>query len=262
MATRVLYVTSFASDMYKATGESLVKSFIDTGTPGTLLCFPEGFDIPEPPPRVLARSLTGDTILNTFLHQNKDVIPAHLGGEHQGCACPGGPYGPHSKLHQEKCVGHWFNRNASRWFRKVVSLYRALERPADIMVWLDSDCVFKRSLPEQKLAKVFQNKAVFYMKSRKRKVLESGIMGFFLARGGKAFIELTMNRYISGEFRKYRRWDDSFQFQTTRDEHKHLSTIDIATGMSGHSEVACHTPLAPYLEHFKGKHGRGLGIMT
>ena|SRR3990167_5775367 len=258
---KVLYVTSFARDMYEASGERLISSFASKGVPGKILCFVEGFDLPKKTNRVIERRLDGDPILDSWLVANLDVIPTHLGGRHEGCQCPGGPLDVHSKMHSQPCVGYWFNRNASRWFRKVVALYRAMDQAADVLVWLDSDCFFKKKLPEEQVARTFKSRAVFYMQSRRRKVLESGIMGFFLDRGGRRFIELTLDRYRSGEFRKHPRWDDCYQWQLTRDKHKDIPSTDIATRASGHADVARHSTLKDFLEHDKGRHGRGLGLM-
>lgn len=260
MAFSILYVTSFAWDMFDATGRALISSFQASGSPGRMLCFAEGFDAAAEE-NVSFRRMDDDPLLTQWLQNNLDIIPTHLGGLHPGCTCVNGPFPPHHKKHKQPCVGHWFNRNTSRWFRKVVALTRALDHPADIIVWLDSDCRFLRKFGAEQVAKIFKGKAVFYMQSKKRPVMEAGVLGFFLERGGRSFIQKTMDRYQSGEFRKYPRWDDSYQWQMTRDLNRGISTIDIAVTASGHADVIQHSALAPYLDHAKGTHSRGIGIM-
>lgn len=285
---RILWLTSCAADMWKASGRALVKSFLDTKSEGHLLVCPEGVPRADPAFRALADSGRGTVYgldefapLHEWLAANKDVIPRHLGGAADGvCRCPGGPLDVHSKAHVMPCLGQWFNRNAARWFRKVAALAYALEyvveprragggpharreRHYDCVVWLDSDCAFRTAVTEKVVKGWFRHtNACFYLKN-KRAVLESGVLGYHLGNGAKPLLEKIFELYFSGRFRTLARWDDCYITQKAiAATAGRVKADDIAYGVGAHAAVVPHSPVGPYIQHFKGKHGRGLGLMT
>ena len=149
---RVLFLTSFHREMFAVTGRRLVESFLRSGTPGNLLMCHEGFD--GAPPlrhrRLRVHDLNRSAMLRGWLRDNADIIPPRFGGRAGECLCPR-PADPFAE-HARGCPNGWYNRNAARWFRKVVSLDAALARTGyDAYVWLDSDCVFTARLPLEEL---------------------------------------------------------------------------------------------------------------
>lgn len=252
--------------MYRVTGVRLVESFLRTRTEGTLLICHEGFPgaFPVKQPRLRTYSLKRSALLNSWLARNRDIIPRRFGGAARDCDCPV-PRDPFSR-HRLGCHAYWFNQNACRWFRKIVSLQYALRLPAyDTVVWVDADCVFKRPLPESVVAASFSENAVYYLKSGDREVMESGVIGIRTSAEGRKFIAVTVDRYRSGAFRNDPRWDDSYQFQRTLREHPDIPSIDIATGAIGkkpYGYVLPCSPLAPYLFHQKGFHARTLKSLS
>jgi hypothetical protein len=81
--------------------------------------------------------------------------------------------------------------------------------------------------------------------------------------GGGAALDALLGRYASGAFRTDPRWDDCYQLQQVLSRLPAGTHADLATAVDPkHAEVVPHSPLAPYLAHRKGRHGRELGIMT
>lgn len=169
----------------------------------------------------------------------------------------------HDKRHKPACVGAWFNRNFSRWFRKIVTLRAALElRPRpDVLIWIDADCRFVRRTTTPVISRWFgsMTTGIFYFKSA-RPVMEAGLVGYNMKVGLKG-LQAFIKRYDSGVFQKDPRWDDSFQLQRVIDSRV-VRAIDLARRVGERAEVVPHSIVAPYIEHSKGRHGRGLKIMT
>ncbi len=278
----VLWATSFAQDMYDASGRKLIESFGEHDIPGRLLVAAEncawGHSVAYAS-RIVAYDLDTSAFLQAWLDENADIIPVHLGGKHDGlCRCPGGPFAPHDKRHRMPCVGHWFNRNASRWFRKVATLCHARTLldagdPAQAVIWVDADCVFRKPFGTRIIESWFRLGALrpgdahpvaaFYCK-HKRPVLEAGCFGFSLQHGGRALLDALIARYESGAFRKDKRWDDSAQLQVVLEAavKRGVRVADLAYAVGEHAAVIPHSALGPFITHMKGHHSRGLGIMT
>src|SRR5690242_11266719 len=133
---KVLFVTSFEREMFAATGAVLVISWLDYVSESALLVCHEnlGSGAIFQHTRLLQYDLRHSELLRQWLLDHRDIIPRALGGEAEACGCPNPahPFGPHRR----GCHWQWFNKNASRWFRKVVSLDYALRLPGfDAVVW-------------------------------------------------------------------------------------------------------------------------------
>ena len=240
--------------MFETTCVHLIASFLQTCTDGKLLVCHERIKEGKIPKhaRLLEYHLDESEFLKSWLAANRDIIPPSLGGAARKCRCP--QPGPRQLGHKPGCAWGWFNRNASRWFRKIASLHYAQSLPGyDALVWLDSDCYFKRRLPSARIDAWFGEAAVFFHKSPNREVVESGVIGFRMNPGGRRFLRLTMDRYRSGRFRKHLRWDDGFQFQLTLNQHPEIPSVDLATHATK-TFVLPHSPAGAYIEHYKGIH--------
>lgn len=270
---RILWTTAFASDMFAPSGRPLLESFLAHHVVGDMLVATEGIDkheISAVAPCLMHYDLDKDTFLSDWLRNNADIIPEHLGGKHHGrCECPGGPFDVHDKRHKMPCVGHWFNRNTSRWFRKIAAQRAALSvaelHNYDVLIWLDADCRFRRAVTADDVNGFFkgQQNAVFYLKNR-RPVMEAGVLGFRLRLSGDIAVRAVVENYRSGTFRRLKRWDDSavYQFVIQGMVRNSIPCVDVAYDVGPNAAVVSHSPLGPFLEHAKGRHGRGMGIMT
>jgi hypothetical protein len=261
----ILFVTSFTPEMFAVTGTRLVRSFLETKSQGTLLICHEGFQSVAPFKRRGLRTFDVNraALLEEWLTRNRDVIPRRFGGSAGLCQCPE-PRNPLGR-HRPRCPSSWFNRNAARWFRKIVSLDYAIHLPHyKYIVWLDSDCVFKARLPESEVRQWFLRKAVFYLKSGARKVIESGVIGVRNTHQGRKFIAATVDRYRSGAFRQDPRWDDGYQFQLALRSHPEIPAVDLATRAAGKAlggHVLSSSAPGRYIFHQKGIHASMLGLL-
>jgi hypothetical protein len=257
----ILYVTSFGVDMYNATGVHLVESFLNSHSDGELLCSYEGHinDMSQMThDKVRCFDLSKSEFLQTWLYENRDIIPVGLGGEAQPCRCesPADPWSPH----REGCPYGWFNKNASRWFRKIVTLEIAMSTGADAIVWVDSDCRFKNKLLSDLWCSLFSEHSVLYHKTPAREVIESGVIAFKMDSLGTQFLNDVIAAYRNGQFRNERRWDDGYIFQRIIELHPEVPSRDLATGC-GVDHVLPSSPLGGYIEHYKGVHGFVLRLM-
>lgn len=276
---KVLWVTSFAEDMYEPSAKHLISSFLQQNTFGDMLACVEMDpirvvkDAKVQDSRLIAVDLSKRGFLKNWLDKNKAYIPTHLGGEHPGCQCPGGPYEPQSKQHKMPCVGAWFCRNASRWFRKMASIAEALllnqrddVRPKyNTLIWVDADCLFRRSITEKHLWEVFEDGKVdlAYMKN-KRPVIEGSIVGYRINKPEVMdLIDWMGKTYVDGTYRGLQRWDDCYMLQKALEKHPHVRRADVAHSVGEHAAVVEHSAWARFLTHDKGRHSRGVskGVM-
>lgn len=261
--TELLYMTSFAADMFKAGGTQLLDSYRAAGCQEPLLVYYESAGEPIPDFRgwgdVRVYPLHQDAFLRSWLAANADIIPQYLGGKAKPCSCPGWEK-MHSK-HKFRCHYQWMNRNASRWFRKVVSWrHAARARLASTVVWLDSDCLFVKRPPVLAINQLFGKASVFYCRGN-RAAPETGIVGFRFDREAGAFIEDLAAYYETGGFRREERWDDGYVLGRVVVRGDYLCRDLVDCGQQSNNEAIPYTDLARYLEHRKGLFGRKLRVM-
>jgi len=233
-----------------------VRSFRESRTDGSLLLCHEnlaGQIRDEEADRILVHDLCKSALLLEWLERNRDIIPPSLGGTASRCRCPK-PANPDVD-HARGCAWGWFNKTASRWFRKIAALdYARRLSEYDALVWLDSDCRFVRKLPLEEVECWFGEAAAFYLKSPDREVIESGVIGFRLNDGGTRLLQSVVDHYRSGEFRSDMRWDDGYQFQLAIERHPHVRCADLASRASPGGDVVANSPVGHYLAHSKGIH--------
>lgn len=258
----------------------LLKSFTKTKAPGRLFVAYEG----APPDEISSKfdyyDLGKDSFLQTWLAENKDVIPEYLGGLAPECSCPN--HEERHAVHASGCYWQWMNRNASRFFRKIAAIKAAVPaadaHKARYLIWLDSDCRFRAPLPEHYVQKVMRDGGYFYFRGH-RPAIESGIMGFDLEGSGREIITATADCYVSGRYRAYERWDDGYIWTKMVEAHPEISAIDMVKkhvrqmtreelgafgllpGRKRSNNVIPTTTMNTYVIHAKGTHGRGLGIV-
>lgn len=260
---RIVYVTSFAPNMYAATGVHLTESFLASHADREMLCCHEG-NIEDMRPmeheRIRRYDLNTSEFLRSWLHANRDVIPVALGGEAERCGCefPDEPYADHRPYWPYT----WWNKNASRWFRKIVSLEVAMTESPDVIVWLDLDCRFsKEKLPAELWSSLFREHSVLFHKSPDREVIESGVIAFRMDTYGIRTLNAVIETYRSGAFRTEDRWDDGYIFQRVIERFPEVPARDLATSSSTLGFVLPSSLLGPYLDHYKGVHGPVLRLM-
>lgn len=261
----LLFVTSFNKELYDATGRKLIQTYYQSKSEANFFVAYEDNFKQEDTYKLTLYDLTNDKFLKNWLESNADIIPEYLGGDAIECNCPN-PYGKRDCDHNTpNCHFSWWNRNCSRWFRKVAAIKKAIETfPATkYLIWLDSDVLFKQTIVEKFIRAVFENEkySTFYHQGKRRRVSECGIVGYNLAYGGKEFITKFTQYYTSGEFREWRRWDDSYVFDKTRiglgAKFRHRDCAQFAR----QTRVIDVGILNKHFAHLKGTHGEKLGIM-
>lgn len=249
-----LFVTSFNASIYGTSGMHLLMSYTQHAADIPLLACTEGVEPEEIQrhPGVAEYDLDGSILLREWLAANEDVIPEELGGRAAPCKCPGQElFG----VHKAGCHWAWFNRNASRWFRKIAALEFAANwsLDCDALVWIDSDCCFVQQVSPESVEEWFDGASMFYLKGPDREVIESGVIGFRLNREGRSLLDDVVDRYRSGAFRADERWDDGYQF-TVAVSGRSGGTVDVAGRAVGSGHVVELSRVGPYIRHMKGLH--------
>ncbi len=265
---KVLWATTFSADMWAGSASKLVETFVATRTPGKLVAYTEGMDLPSTP-NAEGHRLEGDAFMAAFLKANRAVIPQALGGDLAApeCKCRGGPFDVHSKRHRLPCPGFWFCKNAYRWLRKVraANLAAAAHPDHDVLMWVDADATFLQTNPPEVVESWFRGRtgpyACAYVKSR-RTAIETGVVGYHLRHGGRMVLAAVAKRYHSGRFRADPRWDDCVQLERgINDCRGRVKVVDLATDVGPNNTVIQFSPMGPYLGHDKGHHRR-TGVLT
>ncbi len=244
---KVLYVTSFAEDMYNASGKKLIKSFLDTEQDGDLLVCYENFDFFYNNEKILSYNIYNYDFLLNWLSDNHNIIPDFLGGT--------------ATIENDPKVFDPANRKASRWFRKIAALHYAVnmyKSTYDYMIWIDSDCSFNQKIPTQLLINNLDNYDIFYYLGQKRfnknKGIESGFFGFNLNKKGKNYLKKVFDFYTSKQFINEDRWDDGYIFKIIMINYKNKFSYNDLVHSSDKIHVMTEGPFANYIKHNKGIH--------
>lgn len=252
----VLYVTSFSKDLYKTSGERMVRSFLINGkmTENLLICY-ENMEYENTAKNILTYNLNDSAYLNKWLSDNKDIIPDYLGGIATKTANP-------------DIFNETHKRKASRFFRKVAALEYALNtytNDYDHIMWIDCDCVFRRHLPTDYVLKHFGNNGFIYHQGISREKMdacfETGIMGFKKSQRGYEFLQRVIDYFANGSFKKHRRWDDGYIFKMVTRQSTDISSKDLAPKCNQNNVIKFASPFRDYIIHDKGLHRRA-GIST
>lgn len=242
----ILYTTTFNKHLYGATGKNLLASFVDKDVEGDLLIAHEGdMSLPNDS-RFHFYNLDGDDYLHSWLEKNKEVIPVRLGGTFEG-------------EFENK-----FHERTSEWFRKIAALHQAVTMNYDKIVFLDCDVVVKQHLPASKIEEMLDGTSMFYHfgphRLRCGSGMETGIVGFDMTKQGGELLNHVFNKYDTGEFKNYVRWDDAWMLTVAVSENPDIDTRDIVYGRRADGHVVSDGMLAEYLEHFKGIHWKKFGV--
>ena len=185
------------------------------------------------------------------------------------CNCPD-PWARSERDHlRHDCPHTWFNRNASKWFRKIATLKHALEisEGYKIIIWIDADCRFVGKVTLKKIFDLFQFNTikeydVLFLKAN-RQVMEAGFVAYNLACCRKSGFELLQDimDVYSHDFRNLYRYDDSYVIQKCIARGYRYRDLAFQKDPTNHSDVFKFSELAKLIVHDKGKHGRKLGLM-
>jgi hypothetical protein len=248
----LLYVTSFNSKLFNATGHNLVKSFIETDSEGILLLTYDEYPIRIGTlvENIIQYKLSTSQWLQNFWKENPDIISPIP------CKCNNDSINLSKvRFHKKGCHFTYWNRYLYRWIHKIAALEYVINTLLykDI-VWLDCDCFFLERTTEKFILEQFKGTDTFYFKGPRREVEETGIVGYRNAD----FIKTYINRYTLGLFRNDPRWDDCYQYQMARKETK-VSSIDLGRHCVTTDPIP-ESHFGQYISHKKGSHNR-LGVV-
>jgi len=256
-------ITSFNDELYKASGNTLLKSFLQTKKFNDKLFVAYEGKKPEIRDKdIIYKTLNKNKFLSQFLEEHKEIIPSYLGGIARHCDCKDWEK-RHSKYHIKGCHYHWMNRNLFRWLKKLVAIDLFLNDnlKGKSFIWLDSDCIIKKRLNISILFYLFNSKDIFYFKGKRREAIETGIIGFSETPNAIKIFNEWLDKYKTGDFLLSHRWDDSYQFTLVCKKYK-KDCNDVAEKIkSFNNDIIPRTPMSQYIDHNKGLHGRILGIV-
>lgn len=266
---KILFVTSFAKDMFKESGKRLINTFLKfqcskkfinpndlQHSRKLLICYEKfNFDEIYNNNNLLSYDISKSEYLQNWLEKNKNIIPDYLGGTA-------------TKINNPDIFNQPDKRKASRWFRKVASLeyaQRIYGNEYDYIIWIDADCYFKKYLPFRKIKKVLNDNHLFYYMGKLRSIgnkygYETGFVGFKKIDNEYKFIDLWIKEYEEA-FLKYYRWDDGYVFRKVNEKNQQnklgekYKTIDLGMkAKSKHPMNDKNTIFYPFIEHNKGIH--------
>lgn len=252
--SKVVYVSCFNQRLYDFCGGKLVKSFLQHNVEGRLLLGLENVKIDDTlrgsPERVQLLDLSNEPLYWDWYSKFKEYIPPCYGGTKEDWS----EYGEDNKRRD-------FNTQTSRWFWKVCILKRALEvvHENDTIFFIDSDCIFRQTLSQARVAKFLgENDWGFMMgpwRRQNKRGLESSVMQF---KGrGRQVIEWCYDRYISGDYLKEEYWADSMIWESlVRDKGKEIKYIDYVSPSWHHGHVIENTIWGKFIHHAKGSVAR------
>jgi flagellar hook protein FlgE len=241
----VLYVTSFNENMYIASGKNLINSFIKSNTDDYLVVCYEGFKFNDKinNNKILSHNLDKSDFLQNWLFNNKNIIPDKLGGDA-------------NKQINPYVYNEW-NYKASLWFRKIASLEyvkRMYNDYFDAIIWIDSDCSVIQKIPKSLIYTAFNKKEVFYhlgqFRISQNMPVESSFIGF---SKNSSILTKVINSYSSGDFKKFKFWDDGHIF---KEFLNNTDNNDLIKVQLNHNNVIEHSLFSKYIIHHKGLHKR------
>lgn len=264
----IAWVTSWNKDLLRASGTKLINTFYERQVEGHLFIGAEDvitmektlLHIPAEN-KATVGNLETSIYLKEWLKHNEDIIPERLGGIAQICQCKD-PWARSEKKHQKGCHHTWFNRNASLWFRKIATMYEVIklfDNKYKYLVWIDSDCIFKKKIDLEFIDSLANNFDVVYLKGT-RPIMEAGFVIYNLRKYGHTFLNKLFG-YYQKDFRSLVRWDDSYVIQKLLFNDLGWRSCDIGGNLLDHSDVVPLSLIGQHITHFKGTHGRKLGIM-
>jgi hypothetical protein len=263
MSGQTLYVTSFDQKMYEMSGKLLIDTFTKLNPKYYLAICYEGMEFNTDNPQLLPYNMDESKFMNDWLKTNENDIPAEYGGKA-------------TKENNPELFANYFNRAASKWFRKIVAIDYGIKKYGQYfkyVVWLDADCYARAHLPESLVDAMFsKHDFMFHLSSKRISMdlgIESSILGFRNNMGYK-FMDIVSDKFKDGSFKQYKRWDDGWVFREVVDEEveknknrkpneviKFLDLVgNIDVKKMRKSEVVPYGPFRDYFVHEKGKHNK------
>jgi hypothetical protein len=232
-----LVVTSFSPDGERFYGRRMVKSFAKY--------WPKKFPLVvyADTPTMFARAdvrLTSDITGWPELRASWQRDPAVHGCPHEA--------------YPERDKAYSFIWDAARFAVKPFVMCDAAERMGTgILTWLDGDTVTTYPVEADFTERLLGEADVAYL-GRRRLYPETGYLGFRLPEA-LPILRWCREAYLTGSFRALTTgWTDCHVFEAALKAVPNVTARNLTSGVKTEdSHIWAHSPLAPYMEHLKGR---------
>jgi len=213
---KILFVSSGTKKMFDLTGKNMISSFFHHNPDQKLLFTTECYSFDNSKyNNLLQYDIMTYPFLLEWLEKFSYLIPTQFGGSYDHCTEKYSYMSPKTK--NAVASGTWkgdWNYKASLWFRKIASLHYAYEiykQQYDVIVWIDCDSTVNQSLANTSIQTLLNGKEFFCIFNIARLKHDYGIeSGFCGWRTDSNFLPDLFQKYISGAFELYSRWDDGY----------------------------------------------------
>jgi len=153
---------------------------------------------------------------------------------------------------------HDYRFDAVRFSHKVAaielaSVYADIDHQADVLVWMDADCVTHAPVDAAWLEGLLGDADFAYL-SRKAKYPECGFMLFRLGSTHvRQLIRSVADLYRTDALFALREWHDSFAIEHCRARIPALRCVSLSGGAEDTAHPLVNGPLGSRLDHLKGK---------
>lgn len=151
-----------------------------------------------------------------------------------------------------------YRMDAVRFSHKVATIELGLERAraegADVLIWMDADCVTHADVTPAWLEQLLRNGDFAYL-HRAKKYPECGFMLFRLNQRGQAFIDEIVKAYASDWLFTLPEWHDSYVIDRVRAKREAtgmLRCVSLSGSAANTSHPLINGPLGERLDHLKG----------
>ncbi len=266
---KVDYCTTFNQKFFDLTGKNLLMSFLEHQPDNHMYVAYEEMEEEDFGDKLgelnnfTTTDISESEVLKSWVKENEDIIPILMGGKADPsiCKCKNATKMKKFKGHIIGCPYSYFNSRAAGWFRKVVALNWAAEQTdAEILHWVDSDCVFKKHMGDQVINQLLGTHDVIYINGEQRRQagtgVETGLIGF---RRPFTFVKEWLDFFMSGKFKEELRWDDGYIFARMMLYDNH-NARDLLAGQWVVKEIVRPSPYGQYIDHDKGVHHRNWAL--
>lgn len=230
----IYFVTTFNQKIYDISGKYLLKTFdFYVNDPNLkLIIVNENTDLSKISNKHIIYDIFENNFFNDWLKKYKKFIPEKYGGTNK------------------EELSYWNNR-FSLWARKVFALQlvkNKIHNP-ELIIFLDSDILIKKTINYKYLIKKFPNNIDLYYtygKKRKASTFVSVESSFLVFTPPFVLVDEWIN--IFNIFYNYPRWDDGYLLEMVINKTKYL-TKDIG---SANNIPLRNTDMGKFFKHNKG----------
>lgn len=250
---------TFNDKIYHSSGKDLIFSLKENGVSRDFSAYYEFEDLENqktikklaPKSKDITSDKSGDLIQNIF-SKNRDIISPKYGGNAS------------KKISEDFWNNRWFG-----WFKKIAMAYDAIyyNKDQDLILFLDSDIRAIKPFQPNEITNLMGETHIGILKGD-REAVEAGVIAVKPKNMESwGFYRTLANSFETGEFKKFKRWDDGYVFAKLMEVEGACKFHDFAanqkqgkfTNSNGHTtnnQILPFSEIGHIFEHDKGKHVR------